>query len=362
VGVATGPNPATLLERIRHDVERNRVRARNGLRHLAGIGHVEVGCSPKEVVWRRDKVQLYRYRSDRRTLAPPILLVMSLVTKPYVFDLRPGNSFVEALVARGFDVYMVDWGVPDAAESDNTLETYCDEYLPFACAAAMRASGADEIHVFGYCFGGVLSLIFAAGHPEMPVRSLSLMATPVDFREMGAASALVRDERLRLDDLVDETGNVPADAVFWAVSSARVTGDATAFASLLENLESSEYIAAHQAMHGWATDHIPFPGACFRQTAQWLFRENRLAENRLETARGPIDVASLGMPVMNSVGTFDHIVPLAANTPLRDLIPHADHLEFETGHVGLIIGSRAHRVSVPGMIEWIAGHSDEPAP
>ncbi len=351
----------TLLERIRREVERNRVRARNGLRHVAGIGRVEVGCSPKDLVWRRDKVQMYRYRSDRRTVEPPLLLVMSLVTKPYVFDLRPGNSFVEALLARGLDVYMLDWGTPDAAEADNSFETYCDEYLPFACASVMRTSDVDELHVFGYCFGGVLSLIFAGGHPEMPLRTLSLMATPIDFREMGAAAAILRDERLLLDDLLDETGNVPADAVFRGVSSARVMGDATAYASLLENLESSEYIAAHQAMRGWATDHIPFPGACFRQTAEWLFRENRLAENRLATARGPIDIGAIDCPVMNATGTLDHLVPTASNEPLLDLIPHADDLRFECGHVGLIIGSRAHHVSVPQMIDWIIAHSDEAA-
>ena len=179
------PTPTDLLERIRLDVERNALRARNGLKHLAGVGRPETGCSAKDVVWRRDKVQLYRYHSPGPTLGPPILLVMSLVSKPYVLDLRPGNSFVEALVGRGFDVYMIDWGTPDAADADNSFETYCDEYIPFACASAMRTSGVDELHLFGYCFGGVLSLIFAAGHPEIPLRTLSLMATPIDFARDG---------------------------------------------------------------------------------------------------------------------------------------------------------------------------------
>ena len=136
--MATMPTPTDLLDRIRLDVERNALRARNGLKHLAGVGRPEVGCTPKDIVWRRDKVQLYRYQSPGPTLGPPILLVMSLVSKPYVLDLRPGNSFVEALVARGFDVFMIDWGTPDAADADNGFETYCDEYIPFACAAAMR--------------------------------------------------------------------------------------------------------------------------------------------------------------------------------------------------------------------------------
>lgn len=357
--MVSDPSRATLLDRIRLDVERNALRARNGLKHLSGVGRPEVGCTPKDVVWTRDKVQLYRYHSDRRRLGPPILLVMSLVSKPYVLDLRPGNSFVEALIDRGFDVYMIDWGTPDAADSENSFETYCDEYIPFACAAAMRTSGVDELHVFGYCFGGVLSLIFAAGHPEIPLRSLSLMATPIDFAAMGGMTSVLRDPKLDLADLVDETGNVPADAILRGLTSARVTGDASMYATLLEKLESSEYLAAHQAMHGWATDHIPFPGACFRQTAQWLIRENRLAENQLVTSRGELDLRSISCPVMNAVGTADHLVPLESNRPILEILPDLDDLEFTAGHVGLIVGSKAHRVSIPGMLDWIEQHSDE---
>src|SRR5436190_661563 len=45
VPVPAVPAPPTLLERIRHDLERNTLRARNGLKHLSGIGRPEVGCS-----------------------------------------------------------------------------------------------------------------------------------------------------------------------------------------------------------------------------------------------------------------------------------------------------------------------------
>ncbi len=356
--MATVERPAALLERMRHDFERSALRTRNGLKHLAGIGTPDVGCSPKDVVWRRDKVQLNRYHSDRRTIAPPILLVMSLVSKPYVLDLRPTNSFVEALTTRGFDVYMLDWGTPDAGDAHNTFETYCDEYIPYACAVAMRTSGVDDIHVFGYCFGGVLSLIFAAGHPEIPLRTLSLMATPIDFGEVGGTTRLLRTGRIEVEDLLDETGNVPAETVQRGIMSARVTGYATLYASLLENLESSDYIAAHQALHGWASDHIPFPGACFRQTAEWLVRENRLAENRLVTARGELDIGSISCPVMNSVGTGDHLVPIESNRPVLRLVPDVDDLQFPTGHVGLIVGGKAHSVSIPGMLDWIERRSD----
>ena len=138
---------------------------------------------------------------------------MSLVSKPYVLDLRPGNSFVEALLSRGFDVYMLDWGIPDATESENSFETYCDEYIPLACASAIARAASTRSTCSATASEGVLSLIFAAGHPEIPLRTLSLLAAPIDFAAMGGMTALLRQGRLDPADLIDETGNVPAETM-----------------------------------------------------------------------------------------------------------------------------------------------------
>jgi polyhydroxyalkanoate synthase len=351
-------SPASVLTRIRRDIERTAVRTRNGLKHVAGVGLPEVGCSPKDVVWSRDKARLYRYHSDRRTLSPPLLLVMSLVSKPYVLDLRPGNSFVEALVAAGFDVYALDWGVPDAADSQNSFETYCDEYLPLASLAAMRESEADAITVYGYCFGAVLSLMFVAGHQELPIRSLGIMATPVDFSVMGGTSHLLGSGRITVDDLIDETGNVPARVVLDGMRTTKVTGDLAGYANLLHNLENSEYIAAHQALMGWAQDHIPFAGACFRQTVDWFMKDNQLAKGRVTLGGRVVDLRSISCPVLNVTGVADHIVSPESTAPIRDLIPQIEDLRFRSGHVGLIVGRSAQRDSIPGIIGWLADHSD----
>ena len=34
------------------------------------------------------------------------------------------------LLDQGFDVFMLDWGVPDERDADNSFETYVDEYMP----------------------------------------------------------------------------------------------------------------------------------------------------------------------------------------------------------------------------------------
>ena len=90
----------------------------------------------------------------------------------------------------GFDVFLLDWAAPDPADAENTLETYVDHYIPKAMAAATEEAGADELTVIGYCFAGVLTLLLAAGHPELPIRNLIALTTPCDYREMGFMSKM----------------------------------------------------------------------------------------------------------------------------------------------------------------------------
>ena len=162
-------------------------RSWNLTRHVWGIGRAQVGQSPRDEIWTNGKAVLYRYRNDSVTFGPPILLVMSLVSRAFILDLQPGNSFVEHLVDEGFDVYLLDWGVPDEEDAGNTLETYVDELIPQAVATVNQRGGDRGVTVFGYCFGGVLALLYAARHPEDPVRNLVVMATPVDFTQMPEA-------------------------------------------------------------------------------------------------------------------------------------------------------------------------------
>ena len=113
-----------------------------------------IGVTPKDVVWTHRKTTLYRYRSTRRTHALPVLLVFALINRPDIFDLRPGNSFVEFLLDEGYDVFLLDWGVPGDEDADMGLDNYvCDE-LPWAMRETLRASEQDELSLLGWCIGG----------------------------------------------------------------------------------------------------------------------------------------------------------------------------------------------------------------
>src|SRR5579885_2497156 len=152
----------------------------------AGSAHAVVGSTPRLLVWRRGKATLWRYRA--RTAEQhlvPLLLVHSLISRPYILDLIPGNSFVEFLLDRGFDVYLADWGAPAAEDASRRLEDYVLDFLPGMVRAVLATSGATELSLLGYCMGGLLTLLYAATHSQAPLRALLTLATPVDFDHLG---------------------------------------------------------------------------------------------------------------------------------------------------------------------------------
>ncbi len=357
MGLTTDPDE--LLARVRRDVGRNLLRARNGVKYVAGIDRPKVGTTPKDVVWRRDKAELWRYRSDDVTVGTPVLVVMSLISRSYILDLYPGMSFVAAMRDAGFDPYMLDWGVPDERDAENGLSTYVDELLPAAIEAVLEDSGAHELNVIGYCYGGLLSLLLGAAHPDLPVASLVTMATPVDFTEMGLFGRILAGDRLQPEDLVDETGNVPPEVIRNAFRVLKPTADLTQYAVLWEKLWDDKQMEGFQVMGQWTRDHIPFPGKAFRETVE-LMRDGSLMADRVRLDGRLLSLADVRWPLLNVVAGKDHIVPSAAALPVCELVgsARAETLELPAGHVGLVMGRTAATTTLPKIFDWLREHSD----
>jgi polyhydroxyalkanoate synthase subunit PhaC len=291
-----------------------------------------------------------------------VVIVHSLVSRSYILDLRPGNSTVEFLVDAGLDVFMLDWGVPDERDADNTLETYIDGYLPRALAAVRRETGCHEVTLAGYCLGGVLAMLYAAGRPDAAVRNLILMATPIDFTAMGPMVAALREGRLDAGDLVDETGNVPADALYAGFYMLAPTTDIAQKATLLEHLWNDEFVEAYQAMAQWTRDHVPFPGAIFRQVVEQLVRENVLMTGAIRLGDRVVQLADVRGDVLVAVAERDGVVPAAATEPALRLVGdpcRREALRLPGGHVTFGAGKAARKHTMPRLAEWITAHSDD---
>ncbi|MDF0529675.1 alpha/beta fold hydrolase [Tsukamurella sp. 8F] len=358
--MVTDPEPGGVLGRIRREVERNALRARNGIKMAAGLSAPRLGASPKDTVWRNGRARLFHYRNDDVRRRPPLLIVFSLISRSYILDLTPGNSFVEHLQDAGFDVYLLDWGEPDERDALNDLEYYVDGAIPAAIREVHRTSGADRINLLGYCFGGVLTLLHAAHHPDTPIRSLTVIACPVDLKRMEMVEIALGDSPIDVEAVLDEDGNVPASVVYNAFRTLRPVAEVTGYVDLLEKLWSDDYVAAYQAMQGWGTDHIPLPGAVARQLVGMLYRDDAMMSDRLVIGGDRVHLNDITVPFLSVLGKKDHIVPEAAAAPVLDLVGSADKtdLRLAGGHVGLVVGRTAAKTTIPTIIEFLEKQSE----
>src|SRR4051812_10711100 len=161
------------------------------------------------------------------------------------------------------------------------------------------------------------------------------MATPVDFSHMQAITSLVREGRLDPDDVIDDTGNVPPEAVESSFRLLKPTAEVSQYATLWENLWNDRYMEAYQAMGRWTRDHVPFPGAAFRQVADQFVRRNGFVEGAVRLSGRDVDLGAIRCPVLNVVAERDHIVPIEAAEPLPRLVgsEDAEELRLHAGHV-----------------------------
>ncbi|TAK65856.1 MAG: hypothetical protein EPO22_04350, partial [Dehalococcoidia bacterium] len=98
----TASQAAGIAEIVQKEVERTITRSLRGIDVLLNRDEPEVGMTPKDVIYERGTLKLYHYRpmSDE-VYRVPVVLVMSLVSKPYILDLTPGVSFVEFMLKQG---------------------------------------------------------------------------------------------------------------------------------------------------------------------------------------------------------------------------------------------------------------------
>jgi polyhydroxyalkanoate synthase len=106
----------------------------------------------------------------------------------------------------------------------------------------------------------------------------------------------------------------------------------------------------------WIFDSPDQAGAAFREFVTWLYQENRLIKNQLQIGGRRIDLHQLRMPILNLIGTRDHLVPPAASRALGSAVGSEDYtaLELDLGHIGMYISARAQREVPAAIIDWLA--------
>jgi polyhydroxyalkanoate synthase len=129
---------------------------------------------------------------------------------------------------------------------------------------------------------------------------------------------------------------------------------------LWQNLWSDEQMAAYQAMGQWTKDHVPFPGAAFRQLVQ-MMRDNAIVNDMVLLGGKPVHLTDIRCPFLSVLAERDHISPMTSVGPVVDLVGSADveEIRLPAGHVGLMASRTASKWTIPRIVDWIDRHSEE---
>lgn len=327
-----------------------------GLQVLREVDDVDFGATRREEVWRDGKVVLYRFIGEREpTVEVPLLIAYALVNRPYMVDLQDNKSLVRQLLARGQDVYIIDWGYPDRSDRFLDLEDYIERFIGGAVDHLREAYGIDAINLLGICQGGAFSLSYAALNPDK-VRNLITMVTPVDFHTPdNMLSNWTRG--MDVDLFVDTLGNVPADLMNmcyltlkpWRLFVQKYVG----MADILDDRAAMEDFLR---MEKWIFDSPDQAGEAFRQFITMYYQRNGFVEGGIEIGGREVHLGMVEMPVLNIFAEQDHLVPPSASKPLRGLVGTDDYseLSFRGGHIGIYVSGRAQK-EVPDAIHgWLA--------
>jgi polyhydroxyalkanoate synthase len=315
----------------------------------------DTATTPKELLYTRGTVRLYHYLPQTDDVyRVPLLIIMSLVSKPYVFDLTTGQSMVEFLVREGFDVYLVDWGTPRFEHRDVSLETYVADWLPDCIDKVQKHSGERDMSLLGYCLGGVLTTLYAAMEPKGPLKNLLLLTTPINGEGMELMRQLAKG--LDADNIIEMFGNVPTSVIQAGFNVQRPLQRAAGRYSVMNNVADRDFIKTTLRLVRWGDEALPVAGAAFQQMHHDIFIDNKIVRGEFKLRGRKVRLQDIRVPVLHVLAEHDHVVPYAASADVVRLIGSTDKDEWiiKGGHVSVVAGVGAATRTWPRMVEWLA--------
>ena len=350
---------ASIPERIQSEVQRAIQRSIKGVEYLSTSGPT-LGSTPKDIIHARGTMNLYHYRPlADEVYRVPILIVMATTNRGYILDMLPGQSLIEFLLKRGYDVYMMDWLPPKPEEKSLGMENYVLDFIPDCIRRVQEDSGEQDVSVIGYCFGGVLSLLYGSIFNDGPMKNLVCFTTPIDFRELKLFHSFADRRYFDVDRLVDSVGNVPPEMILSSFEMLRPASRVTSQVQLWDNIWNDEYVKSYRMFDRWATDALPLAGEYFRDITKDLMWDNKLFNDTMTVRGRKADIANIKVPILHAIAEHDHIVPYEAAKHLIAKVGSQDKEEvmLKGGHVSLIAGANAIKRLWPKLDSWLGGRS-----
>ncbi|MFW0782950.1 alpha/beta fold hydrolase [Gordonia sp. CPCC 206044] len=302
---------------------------------------------------------------------PPVLLVPPLAVSARCYDLAPEMSVVAHLVATGRIPYVLDYGEMGYADRHLGFEDLFDDIVPEAITRVLddhrETNGGEraDVDLVAWSLGGTVSFLTVAAHPELPVRSITAVATPLNY-------SLVQPYPL-VKQIVRPIGPAPVTYALKALGGipaplVRIAYRATAWQRelrkpgyIMRNADNTEALARMQVID-WFQDSMPgYPGRLAEQMWNNLVYRDEIASGVLTFDDRQVDLTSIDVPIQLFGSHRDAIVSWAAAHHGVELFADSPAVHFttvESSHLGLIAGTEAVAETWPRIDGFLTALDD----
>lgn len=317
--------------------------------------------TPYQVVYEGGKTSLRYYRAMGKSHSTPLLIVYALIKRPFILDLQPELSVIKNLTQQGFEVYLLDWIPPTQADAWRGFEAYIVGDLASAVQAVQAHSGASQVSLLGYCFGGLLSTMYTALYPQT-VKNFIPLSVPLDMSKQDVAIFHLM-KTLDPNLVAGVFGNCPSwimKMTFSAMSP--VHHLLNKHVGLYRNKDRSGYATMFALFERWMNSDVPLAGQIFREVTIDIFRNNLLARGKFSLRGRRVDLKNIRCPVLNVIGEHDDVVHPQSSLALLDLVGsrNKQNLVFPAGHIGVVVSSSAQKHLWPQIGAWLKRHDRKP--
>ncbi|WP_296571403.1 alpha/beta fold hydrolase [Phreatobacter sp.] len=218
-----------------------------------------------------------------------------------ITDLAPGHSVIKALLAAGIgQVWLTEWRSADEAHRHQSIDAQLADLN-----VAVDDCGAP-VAMAGLCQGGTLAAIYAARFPAKILR-LVLVGAPID---MAAAPSVLTDMVERtpaaaVDLMLDQWGGLVRGRIMQDLWPSAMTNDGL-LAAVLQRRRVPAWLRSR--FQEWDAEIVDLPGAFYRDTVNWIFRQNRLVSGTFPALGREIGLGAIACPLLLVAARDDEIV------------------------------------------------------
>jgi polyhydroxyalkanoate synthase len=326
---------------------------------LYTAGNIGVGETPNEVLAETRAYRLLHYQQMvSKTARTPILVVYALINRSYVLDLQSDKSWIRSLLSQGFDVYLIDWKTPTAADKYVSFDDYVNCYIDDCVETVLKRNKVEKLTLHGYCMGGTMSTMYTALHQDR-VRNLAVIAPVIDGqKDFSVIGNLAKN--MDVDKMLQIIGNLQSEQLYaFYLTLKPFKQGINKYWNFLQNVDNEQFVDNFMRLEKWLYDTPPIAGETFRQWVSDIYQKNLLMKNEMRLRDKIVDLSTIKVPLLNIIADEDHLVSPQCSAPLNDIVSSTDKrlMKFHTGHVGLIASLYSQNNVLPKVGQWLMARS-----